>query len=193
MDYDGAMKPHAEMIEGPEALPQCDEGHHQGAEDCVAAQPVQESDEKEKGKNMTRSGTTSLIAALIVGSSAAYFFAAQHYSVRRAGQAIARADEYRDAEATLFEPRYLEAEKAVADVAGDPFDKAHLQLCLTKVNLSRDYLGLRVRATALKVRTINDGSSRQQIAHAVAAEKQAEDTVIKFVSEKGKCVAEAME
>jgi hypothetical protein len=142
---------------------------------------------------MTRAGIVTLVAVLAVGPSVACFFVARHYSIRRAGQAIARTSEYWNASAILYEPRYLEAEKAVADVMGDSLDKAQLRLCLSNVRLARSSRETVDRWSALQAKAMSDGSSRAKIADTDAQAKKATDAHLKFLVASWKCVEEAKE
>jgi hypothetical protein len=107
----------------------------------------------------------AIAAVVIIGYSA--WFISNHMAVRRAGEAIVRADEYWDQSEFLFEPRYLEAEKAVAEVS-EVLDSETLKLCLQSVRLSRQSL---------------------QIAGVAKDPTDAQSSVKKFRSQSSGCLA----
>lgn len=94
----------------------------------------------------------ALIGGVIVVSSQTH-----DATVRRAVEAIRRADEYVSKDEALFEPRLLDAEKTVAEV-GEPITdsatRAHLDLCLATEKALRSALSLELTTKSIAVRTM---------------------------------------
>jgi hypothetical protein len=100
---------------------------------------------------------------LIAGASVGFSFVSRRNTLQRAQRAIERADEYWDAGSAGFDPRYLEAEKAVTEV-GDVLDSANLRACLSLVKLSRETQALRESERIRHYDAISDGLSSKAIA-----------------------------
>ena len=100
---------------------------------------------------------------VIAGASVGLSLISRRNTLQRAQQAIERADEYWDSGAATFDPRYLEAEKAVTEV-GDVLDSANLRACLFFVKLSRETQALQESERIRHYDAISDGLSRKAIA-----------------------------
>ena len=128
--------------------------------------------------------------ALVAGGSTVYAMARQT-SIRHAGEAIARANEYFDSGALFFEPRYADAEKAVSEANSilfrDPQAAALLRMCLSDVKLSRQYLDISTRAEDLLNRQVKDGDAPQTIAESRVYLKNMQDKLTEFVTSAHNC------
>ena len=126
---------------------------------------------------------------LIAGASAGFFFVSRRNAMQRAQRAIERVDEYWDSGSAVFDPRYLEAEKAVAEVS-DALDSANLRACLSLVKLSRETRILRESDRIRHYDAISDELPRKAIAE---REALANDTGTMLDGLRGKvqtCIAE---
>lgn len=91
-----------------------------------------------------------------MGTGVTELCVSQHNTIRRATEAIERADEYWASDELLFEPRFREAEQTVAEVGTvmNPAPRARLDLCLTMERTSRSALNNRQTAAALAVSAV---------------------------------------
>jgi hypothetical protein len=108
-----------------------------------------------------------LVALLACGAATAAYIGGRS-TIRHADEALARANEYFNAGALFFEPRYAEAEKAVADANNiffrDPIEAALLRSCLVDVKLSRSWMEMSIQQGENLNALIGDKASPDQIA-----------------------------
>lgn len=138
---------------------------------------------------MTATRILISLVLLLVGAAVAFFFISRNKAIKRAYESIERTDEYWDAGALLFEPRYLEAEKAISEV-DDIVVAARLRSCLTYVSSSRKSREMGAEAAASKEDAISRGLSRQLIAERDALIKALGERVLKLRSAVAECIAQ---
>lgn len=120
-----------------------------------------------------------------------YFFIERDSSMRRAGESIARANEYWGQEALLYEPRYLEAQKTVADVTGTDLDRALLRSCLSTVNTSRGEFFILSRLMTLRDEGKKAGASKKDTAETDAHIKEGSAMVDQLRVKARACISDA--
>jgi hypothetical protein len=137
---------------------------------------------------------TTVLAALVVVLAAGAATAAcleRQSTIRHAGDALARANEYFDAGALFFEPRYAEAEKAVADANStlfrDPLAAEGLRACLVDVKLSRSYMEMSGKNEELVNREVKDKDTPQLIAESRALLDDTQRKMAEFMAKASKC------
>jgi hypothetical protein len=119
----------------------------------------------------------------------------QNSSIKHAYQAIDRASEYWATDAAFFEPRYLEAEKAIAEV-DDAVMAARLRSCLTLVSAARQSNEIQIDAMAsrdaYRHNDVMQGTavSSQRIAEWDAIIKAEDASVLKLRRETTECIAQ---
>ena len=138
----------------------------------------------------------SLIAPIVllaVGACVAFYVLSRRSAIKRAYEAIGRAEEYWDSGALLFEPRYLEAEKAVSEIGDgflDPLPAAKLRACLANIPLARESLKIGADLADDLDHAMSDHVSPKRIAELKGLTKDAQDSASKFEAQARKCVSD---
>lgn len=140
---------------------------------------------------MARSGVLAVSAVVILGLGVIWYLTSSHNTVVRAYQAISRADEYWKASELLFEPRYLDAEKAVAELQNslDPLQYAKAHECLSDVLFARQALRYGTELDGYLKQAISEHDSSRKIAELRTDVNNAEETLKKRRSDVEKCIA----
>ncbi len=142
---------------------------------------------------MKRGAVITLAVVTGLAASVAYFFVERSSSMRRAYEAIARANEYYDAGALMWEPRFLEAEKAASEVTGDSLDRASVRACLKYVTFAREALMGADKLARIREEYVRNKWSSQQIANLGEHIRESSDLAEKDESLVRACIAHTVE